>query len=59
MLGMNQGSNKVRISSKICRSRFRFDESMLMGLNLYFKWCETCYCMIISNILGKLLRTGL
>jgi hypothetical protein len=32
MLGMNQGSNEVRISNKICRCRFRFDESMLTGI---------------------------
>ena len=32
MLGMNQGSNEVRISNMICRCRFRFDESMLTGI---------------------------
>ena len=30
-LGMNQGSNEVKISNKICRCRFRFDESILTG----------------------------
>ena len=32
MLGLNQGSNEVKISNKVCGCRFRFDESMLMGI---------------------------
>jgi hypothetical protein len=32
MLGMKQWSNEVKISNKICKCRFRFDESMLMGI---------------------------
>jgi hypothetical protein len=32
MPGMNQGSNEVKISNKICGCRFRFDKSMLMGI---------------------------
>jgi hypothetical protein len=32
MPGMNQGSNEVKISNKICGCRFRFDNSMLMGI---------------------------
>jgi len=30
MPGMNQGNSEVQISNKICKCRFRFDESMLM-----------------------------
>jgi len=32
MLGMNQGSNEVKISNKVCGCRFRFDEYMLTGI---------------------------
>ena len=37
MLGMNQGSNEVKISNKVCGCRFRFDESMLMGIKFGFE----------------------
>jgi len=32
MVGMNQGSNRVERSNKICGCRFKFDESMLKGI---------------------------
>jgi hypothetical protein len=32
MLGMNQGSNRGEISTKICGCRVRFDESTLKGI---------------------------
>jgi hypothetical protein len=31
-LGMNQGSNEVKISNKICGFRFRFSEFVLAGI---------------------------
>jgi len=31
-LEMNQGSDEVEISNKICGCRFRFDQSMLTGI---------------------------
>jgi hypothetical protein len=37
MLGMNQGSNEVKIRNKMCRCKFRFDEFMLTGMKFELK----------------------
>jgi hypothetical protein len=34
---MNQESNEVKISNMICRCRFRFDESVLTGIEFGLK----------------------
>jgi hypothetical protein len=39
-MGTNQASDEVKISSKICGSRFRFDESMLMGIEFGLEMCS-------------------
>ena len=36
-LGINQGSNEVKVSNKICRCRFTFDESVLTGIEFELK----------------------
>jgi len=48
MLGMSLGSNEVKISNKICGCRFRFDESMLIGINpLNAELNPICYLLAL------------
>jgi hypothetical protein len=45
MLRMNQESNEVKIRNKMCRCKFRFDESMLTGIKrgLWMVWNVLMY----------------
>ena len=45
---MNQGSNEVQISNKICRRRVRFDESMLTGVEMGLKLVG--YFLVYDNL---------
>jgi hypothetical protein len=47
-MGLNQASNEVKINDKTCGCRFRFDESMLMGIEFGLKWYEMFSCMIVQ-----------
>jgi len=42
-LGMNEGSDEVKISNKICGCRFRFDQSMLTAIEFELQ--------MVSNLL--------
>jgi len=44
-LGVNQGSDEVKISNKICGCRFRFDQSMLTAIEFELQMvCNLFMC---------------
>lgn len=52
-VGMNQASNEVETSTKICRCRFRFDESMLTGIKFRLQIAWNVLICDDFNFFGK------